>query len=72
MAFERKAHYSGRPSLDSFKVQFNQVMADDLRRVFYTFMNESSFSKVNEPILGYSVRVSREHEISLYRNIENF
>ena len=27
MNFERKAYYSGRPSIDSFKVHFNQAMA---------------------------------------------
>ena len=57
MALERKAHYSGRPSLDSFKAQFNQVMADDVRRVFYRFMNESSKSKVNELIAHSRISV---------------
>ena len=50
MVFERKAHHSGRPSLESFKVQFNREMADDVRRVIYRLMNEGSISKINELI----------------------
>ena len=39
-----------------FKVQFNRVMVDDVRRVIYRLMNKGSISKINELIAGeYSV-----------------
>ena len=48
MKSEQKAHYSGCPSMDSFKAQFNRSMADDTKRVLHRFYNEGAFSKIDE------------------------
>ena len=48
MISERKAHYSGCPSIDSFKAQFNRSMADDIKRVMHRFNSEGAFSKIDE------------------------
>ena len=50
MNFERKAYHSGRPSIGSFKVRFNQSMADEVKPVIYRYLNEGSVSKVDELI----------------------
>ena len=42
------AHYSGCPSIDSFKAQFNRSMADDIKRVMHRFNSEGAFSKIDE------------------------
>ena len=55
MIFERKAHYSGRPSIDSFKVQFNRSMADEVKQVIHRFNNEGSISKIDELIAFHGV-----------------
>ena len=55
MDFERKAHYSGRPSIDSFKVHFNRSMADEVKQVIHRYNNEGFISKVDELIAFHGV-----------------
>ena len=55
MKFERKARYSGRLSLKSFKAQFNISMANDIKRETHRFLNEGSGPKLNKLIAFYGI-----------------
>ena len=49
MIFERKVYYSGKPSLDLFKVQCNQAMVCEVKRVIHRF-NQKNSSKIDEVV----------------------
>ena len=50
MKFERQAYYSGRPSIESFKVQFNQSMANEVKQIIHRYTNEGSVTKIDKVI----------------------
>ena len=50
MNFERKAYYSGRPSIDSFKVYFNQSMAKEVKQILHRYTIEGSVTKIDKLI----------------------
>ena len=50
MNFEKNAYHSGLPSIDSFKAQFNQSMADEVKQIIHRYINEGSTTKVDKLI----------------------
>ena len=50
MNFEKNAYHSGRPSIDSFKAQLNQSMADEVKQIIHRYINEGSTTKVDKLI----------------------